>query len=78
MCYNDEVPEFMRKEAVKFVNKRFDITDAQFNALSEIDEHLKIPPSAIVRMALNCFLPKLRDEKYKYEGIKNVWNNRKF
>ena len=78
MSYNSNLPEFMSKVAIKTVNKRFDITQDQYNALLDIDENLKIPPSAIMRIALNCFLPKLRDEQFKYEGIKNLWDDNKF
>ena len=78
MGYNDDVPEFMAKDAVNYVNKRFDITEKQYNKLKEIEEELKIPSSAIVRLALNTFLPKLRDEGFKYAGIKEVWDRSKF
>lgn len=78
MYNNNDLPEFLSKDAVKIVNKRFDITEGQYLILQEIDEHLKIPPSAIVRLALNTFLPKVRDSHFKYEGIKNIWNQNKF
>ena len=78
MKYNNNMPEFMAPVAVKTVNKRFDITEDQYNVLAAIDEHLNIPPSAIVRIALNTFLPKLRDEKFKYEGIHQLYNEIKF
>ena len=78
MSYDDYVPEFMAKVATKTVNKRFDITEDQYNKLIEIDENLKIPPSAIIRLALNTFLPKLKDNGFKYSGVKDAWNNSKF
>ena len=78
MSYDDNMPEFLTKYAVNYVNKRFDITDKQYNKLQEIEDELKIPPSAIVRLALNTFLPKLRDEGFKYAGIKEVWDRSKF
>lgn len=78
MSYNNDVPEFMAKEAVNIVNKRFDITEKQYQKLLEIDEMLKIPPSAIVRIALDTFLPKTRDNYFRYAGIKDVWDNKKF
>jgi hypothetical protein len=78
MSYNNNMPEFMAQKAIKTVNKRFDITEDQYQKLSEIDEYLKIPPSAIVRLALNCFLPKVRDENFKYRGVKDLWDERKF
>lgn len=78
MNYNDNLPEFMAKTAVNYVNERFDITQSQSEKLREIKEELKIPPSAIVRLALNCFLPKVRDENFKYAGVKELWDRRKF
>lgn len=78
MSYKQEVPEFMAKSAVNLVNKRFDITEKQYEKLIEIEEMLKIPPSAIVRIALDTFLPKTRDNYFRYGGIKDLWDNRKF
>lgn len=60
------------------VTKRYKVTTAQDQKLLEIESELNIPPSAIVRMALNCFLPKLRDENFKYGGISELWNTSKF
>ena len=68
----------MAKSAVNYVNERFDITEAQSEKLKEIKAELNIPPSAIVRLALNCFLPKVRDENFKYGGIKDLWDREKF
>ena len=78
MSYNDNLPEFMAKPAVNYVNERFDITEQQSAKLKEIKEQLNIPPSAIVRLALNIILPKLRDENFKYAGIKEAWDRNKF
>ena len=78
MRYNNNLPEFMAPVAVKTVNRRFDITETQNEKLLEIERELKIPPSAIVRLALNVFLPKIKDENFKYEGIKKLWNETKF
>ena len=68
----------MAKSAVNYVNERFDITEQQSKKLKEIKAELNIPQSAIVRLALNCFLPKVRDENFKYAGIKDLWDNTKF
>jgi hypothetical protein len=78
MSYKDNLPDFLSKPAVNYVNKRFDITNQQYNKLKEIEEELKIPASAIIRLALNTFLPKLRDEGFKYGGIKQLWDRNKF
>lgn len=68
----------MAKYATTYVNERFDITEKQSVKLREIKEELGIPPSAIVRMALNTFLPKLKDSGFRYAGIKEVWDRSKF
>ena len=68
----------MAKSAVNYVNERFDIMEQQSKKLKEIKAELNIPQSAIVRLALNCFLPKVRDENFKYAGIKDLWDNTKF
>lgn len=78
MSYNNKMPEFMAKTAVNYVNERFDITTLQSKKLKEIKEQLNIPPSAMVRLALNIILPKLRDENFKYAGIKDLWDSDKF
>ena len=78
MNYKVNMPEFLATPAVNYVNERFDITETQSEKLREIKEQLNIPPSAIVRLALNCFLPKIRDENFKYSGVKDLWDERKF
>ena len=78
MSYNNDMPEFLKKDAVNYVNERFDITEDQSNRLRDYKERLKIPPSAIVRIALDCFLPRLSNMNFKEEGIKRLWNETKF
>lgn len=78
MSYKKDMPEFMTRSATNLVNKRFDITEKQYQKLAEIEEMLKIPPSAIVRIALDTFLPKTKDNYFKYAGIKELWDNNKF
>jgi len=78
MSYNNGVPEFMAKTPTTYVNERVDLTTQQSAQLKLIKEELGIPPSAIIRLALNTFLPKLRDAGFKYAGIKDVWDRTKF
>ncbi len=78
MSYKDELPEFMAKTATTYVNERVDLTTQQSAQLKLIKEELGIPPSAIIRLALNTFLPKTRDEGFKYAGIKELWDRSKF
>ena len=74
MSYED----FMTQKETILVTKRYKITSTQNEKLLEIERELNIPPSAIVRLALNVFLPKIKDENFKYEGIKKLWNETKF
>lgn len=74
MSYED----FMTQKETKTVTKRYKVTEAQDAKLLEIENELGIPPSSIVRLALNCFLPKVRDENFRYGGIKDLWDRNKF
>jgi phage terminase small subunit len=69
---------FMAQKEIIHVTKRYKITEQQDEKLIEIEKELGISPSAIVRLALNIFLPKLRDENFKYGGIKELWGRNKF
>ena len=40
MSYINNLPEFMARTAVNYVNERFDITDQQSQKLKEIKEQL--------------------------------------
>lgn len=70
--------EIMSQNETITVTKRYKVTKVQDDKLLEIERELNIPPSAIVRLALNSFLPKLRDQGFKYAGIKEVWDRNKF
>ena len=70
--------EIMAQTEITTVTKRYKVTKAQDDKLLEIERELNIPPSAIIRLALNTFLPKLRDAGFKYAGIKDVWDRTKF
>ena len=70
MSYED----FMTQKETKIVTKRYKVTEAQDAKLLEIENELGIPPSSIVRLVLNCFLPKVRDENFRYGGIKDLWD----
>lgn len=69
--------EIMTQKEIIHVTKRYKITEAQDDKLMEIERELGISPSAIVRLALNTFLPKLKDAGFKYAGIKEVWDRNK-
>ncbi len=54
------------------------INKTQHERLKILEEKLHIPQSALVRLALSCFLPKLNNYNYTEEAIKNLWNSEKF
>jgi len=70
--------DIMTQPETKLVTERYKVTRSQSDTLKEIHSELNIPPSAIVRLALNCFLPKLRDNGFNYSGVKDVWDSTKF
>ncbi len=70
--------EILAQDVPKYVTNRYKVTDKQDEKLREIERELNIPPSAIVRIALNCFLPKIKDEGFRYSGIKLLWDENKF
>lgn len=71
-------PEFMTQKEIIYVTKRYKITESQDEKLMEIERELGISPSAMVRLFINVCLPKLRDENFKYGGIKELWDTSKF
>lgn len=73
MSYKD----FMAQKEVIHVTKRYKVTEQKDEKLMEIERELGISPSAMVRLALNIILPKLRDENFKYGGIKEMWDRNK-
>lgn len=70
--------DLMTQVETNKVTKRYKVTEEQDRILLEIEKELNIPPSAIVRIALNCFSPKIKDCGFKYDGIKKLWNENKF
>lgn len=70
--------QIVSRNKTKLVTKRYKVTKEMDDILLEIERELNIPPSAIVRMALNTFLPKIKDSGFTYKGIKSLWNEEKF
>jgi hypothetical protein len=54
------------------------ISKGQKKQLQELEAELNVPQAAMVRMALKTFLPLLENRGFKKEGIKNLYNERKF
>lgn len=70
--------DVVSEKRTKNVRKRFEITEDQDKRLLDIEQRMKIPPSAIVRLALECFFPKTTNYGFTDEGIKRLWNENKF
>jgi len=54
------------------------ITEDQKRQLTELETKLNIPQAALIRMALDCFLPKLNNYGYSEKGIKSGYLNGKY
>ena len=67
-----------QRSKIKLVEWRGRIKEDQLNKLKYFDDAHGIPQAAIVRLALECFFPKLTNMNFKEEGIKRLWNENKF
>lgn len=56
----------------KLVRNRYEILESQHQRLEELSQKFSIPTSALVRLAINCFLPKLTNYGYTEEGIQRL------
>lgn len=54
------------------------ITKEQKDKLEELERDLKIPQAALIRLALKTFLPFTKNQGFKSEGIRQVWDDNKF
>lgn len=73
MFYSENVPQTAAKPAL--VEGRYKITATQKERLKELEERLHIPASALIRMALDCFLPKTNNQGFTEKGIKAGYLN---
>lgn len=68
----------MAQIMTEYVTKRYKVTKEMDSKLLEIERELNIPPSAMVRLALSIVLPKLKNENFTHEGVRNLWDKQKF
>ncbi len=73
MFYTSNTPEIKAKKAL--VQDRFEITIEQQEKIKYMVEKLKIPKSALIRMALDSFIPKTENCGYSEAGIKAGYLN---
>lgn len=68
MFYTEKMP--LPAAKVILVEGRYKITEIQKIKLKDLEERLNIPASTLVRMALDCFLPKITNAGYTEKGIR--------
>jgi hypothetical protein len=73
MYYKENMPQIAATPPL--VEKRLKITKVQADQLAEMEQTLNIPTSALVRMALNAFLPLTGNKGYTAAGIKSAYKN---
>jgi len=74
MTYKD----FLPTTETELVQNRYKITKDQDRRLRDIESRLNIPVSALVRLAIDTFLPKTTNNCFTEESIKSYWNESKF
>lgn len=73
MFYDERMPQEAAR--VDLVEGRYKITKEQKKRLKDIEERLNIPASALIRMALDSFLPKIANAGYTEKGIRAGYLN---
>lgn len=68
MFYSEKIPLIASKPAL--VEGRYKITSNQKKELKELEDKINVSQSALVRMALDSFLPKVRNSGFTENGIK--------
>lgn len=73
MFYSENMPNIKAKKAL--VQERYKVTVEQKNRLDDIEKRLNIPKSALIRMAIDSFLPRIENYGYTEKGIKAGYLN---
>lgn len=74
MFYSEQIPLAVDKP--KLTEWRGRITENQKKMLVDFEARLNIPSSALVRMALDSFLPKLANSGFTEKGIRAGYLNK--
>lgn len=74
MFYSENLPSKAARPALK--ERRVKITVDQDEDLSDFEKRLNIPASALVRMALDSFLPKIANSGFTEKGIRAGYLNK--
>lgn len=73
MFYSEESTQIMSKPVL--IEGRYKTTEKQKIWLREAEKELGIPQSALIRMALDSFIPKTENCGYTKRGIRNGYLN---
>lgn len=73
MFYSEIMP--LEVEKTKLVEWRGRITETQKEDLINIENQIGVPQAALVRMALDSFLPKISNSGFTLNGIKAGYLN---
>lgn len=76
MFCTDKMP--LEAAKISLVEGRYKITEVQKRKLKDLEDRLNIPASTLVRMALDCFLPKVVNAGYTENGIKTGYLNGRY
>lgn len=74
MFYSEQTTHKADKSPLK--ERRHKLTIEQIEQLESIEERLRIPESALVRMALDSFLPKIKNSGFTENGIRAGYLNK--
>lgn len=73
MFYNENMPHSVAKEI--HVEGRYKTTLTQKEWLVDFEKRLGVPQSALIRMALDSFIPKVSNSGFTEKGIKAGYLN---
>ena len=69
MFYNEKTP--LRKGRKTLIEVRTKVTQEQKTQLQDMESRLSIPVAILIRMALDSFLPKVKNSGFSEDGILN-------
>ena len=74
MFYNENLPVEVERE--QLTEWRGKITKKQKDQLKDIEARVGVPMAAMIRMALDSFLPKIKNSGFTEAGIKTGYLNK--
>jgi Zn-dependent peptidase ImmA (M78 family) len=74
MFYNEQMPLVSAK--VLLIEGRYKTTKGQKDQMLKLEKELGVPQSALIRMALDSFLPKIQNNGFTEKGIRAGYLNK--